>query len=105
MSEDGVRIDIWLWRARFFKTRSLAAKMVCKGRARIARGGAIRRISKPGARVRIGDALTFPANRKIVSLIVKGLGTRRGPASEARTLYAAPEDGENGEEAEHVRGD
>lgn len=94
MSEEAQRIDAWLWQARFYKTRSLATAVVSKGRIRIARDGVVRRISKASATVRPGDELTWPRNGKIVSLEILALGERRGPASEAQTLYRLIETGE-----------
>jgi len=87
MSEASVRIDIWLWRARFMKTRALAAAYVGKGRVRVGDGPQTRRIEKPSAAIRPGDTLTFPLRSRIVSLRVMALGERRGPADEARALY------------------
>lgn len=87
MSDEAQRIDLWLWQARFYKTRSLATAVVTKGRVRIARDGSTRRISKASATIRPGDELTWPRNGKIVSLEILALGERRGPASEAQALY------------------
>ena len=80
---NGQRLDKWLWRARFFKTRTLAAKL-CNG-GHVRSGG--NAISKAHHQVRIGDVLTFAQGRYIRVVKVLALGTRRGPASEARTLY------------------
>jgi len=85
--EDGVRIDIWLWRCRFYKTRNLATTVVSKGRIRVTSNGTTRRISKPSALVRPGDGLTLSLNNRILRLQVLNMGTRRGPADEARALY------------------
>lgn len=87
MIGEAVRIDIWLWRARFLKTRALATAYVNKGRIRIGHGAAIRRVEKPSALVRPGDLLTFPLRSRIVALRIESLGDRRGPAAEARMLY------------------
>ena len=81
--EDGLRLDKWLWQARFFKTRPLAASLAEKGRIRINQVAVI----KAHYRLRPGDVLTFPQGRTIRVVRVLALGTRRGPASEARTLY------------------
>ncbi|MBO6796436.1 RNA-binding S4 domain-containing protein [Maricaulis sp.] len=81
------RIDLWLWHARFYKTRTLATREVGNGRIRLARTGQIRRISKASATLTVEDELTFPRNGKIVRIRVLALSTRRGPASEAQTLY------------------
>ena len=80
----GLRIDKWLWQARFFKTRSLAAKLVQSGKLRI--NGDL--ISKPARNVTAGDVLTFPQELKIRVIEIVELGTRRGPAPEAQTLYS-----------------
>ena len=91
MTEDVCRIDVWLWRARFFKTRSLAARIVEEGGVRLTRGGARSSVDKPSRPVRCGDVLTFAQGRKWVAVKVEALGERRGPAPEARALYRALE--------------
>lgn len=78
-----LRIDKWLWQARFFKTRSLAAKQVSGGHVRV-NGD---RAQKPAQTVGPGDVLTFPQGRIIRVVRVELLGQRRGPAPEAQTLY------------------
>ena len=78
-----IRIDKWLWQARFFKTRSLAAKEVSAGHVRL--NGS--KILKPAQNVAPGDVLTFSQARVIRVVRVEALGTRRGPAPEAQTLY------------------
>ncbi|MCO6382940.1 MAG: RNA-binding S4 domain-containing protein [Vannielia sp.] len=89
MSEAGdsprptLRIDKWLFHARFFKTRSLAAKIVGEGKLRV--DGTP--ISKPSRTVSPGDTLTFPKDTHIRVIRIVALGTRRGPAPEARALY------------------
>lgn len=83
-----LRIDKWLWHARFVKSRALAAELVSEGRFRV--NG--QRIDKPGRAVGPGDVLTFalgPEGRPEVRVVrVLACGTRRGPAPEAATLYA-----------------
>ena len=78
-----LRLDKWLWHARFFKTRSLAAKQVGGGHVRV-NGN---RVSKQAYAIGPGDVLTFPQARTIRVIKVLALGDRRGPASEAQTLY------------------
>ncbi|MFV1493339.1 RNA-binding S4 domain-containing protein [Phaeobacter sp. JH18-32] len=78
-----IRIDKWLWQARFFKTRSLSAKMISAGHLRL-NGN---KIAKPAQNVSLGDVLTFPQGRIIRTVRVEALGTRRGPAPEAQALY------------------
>ncbi|MCC3861594.1 RNA-binding S4 domain-containing protein [Pseudemcibacter aquimaris] len=77
------RIDVWLWHARFYKTRSLATKMVRGGKVRL--NGNVTK--KSSAVVTIGDVLTFTRADQILIAKVLGIGTRRGPAPEAQLLY------------------
>lgn len=78
-----LRVDKWLWHARFFKTRSLAAKVVSAGKLRV--NG--QPISKPAYCVTAQDVLTFPQARDVRVIKVIALGERRGPAPEAQALY------------------
>lgn len=87
MSETGCRIDVWLWRARFAKTRSLAAHMVERGLVRLTHHGVQARLDKAARTVHVGDTLVFALGGRLVDLTVEALGERRGPADEARTLY------------------
>lgn len=80
---DSLRVDKYLWFARFFKTRSLATKRANGGRIRI-NGN---KIKKSSDTVRIGDILTFVQGNEIRVIRVLNLGTRRGPAQEAQSLY------------------
>ncbi|PWE33732.1 RNA-binding protein S4 [Maritimibacter sp. 55A14] len=82
-ARETLRIDKWLWQARFFKTRSLAARVVSAGKLRV--NGT--RVTKPSATVGPGDTLTFPQARRIRVVRVLALGERRGPAPEAQALY------------------
>lgn len=77
-----VRIDKWLWAARFFKTRSLAAQAVAGGRVQL-NGARV----KPAHEVRAGDVLDIRAGGLAWRVEVRVLGTRRGPAEAARALY------------------
>jgi ribosome-associated heat shock protein Hsp15 len=77
------RVDKYLWFTRFFKSRTLAATVVAAGRVRI--NGA--RCEKASAIVKVGDVLTFPAGSLVRVIKVVNGGERRGPASEAQTLY------------------
>ena len=78
-----VRVDKWLWQARFFKTRGLAAGLAGSGRLRINS----EHVVKPAQTVRPGDVLTFPQGDRIRVIRIEALGLRRGPAPEARALY------------------
>ena len=82
MSE-AIRIDRWLWFARFFKSRSLAAKLVQAHKVRVNRVV----VGKASASVKCGDVLTFPQGRWIRVVRIETLGARRGPAPEAQALY------------------
>ena len=77
------RLDKWLWYARFFKSRSLATKFCASGKLRVNQ----QVVRKTHQGLHVGDVLTFPKGRDIRVVRVQGLGARRGPAAEARTLY------------------
>ena len=79
----GIRADKWLWQARFFKTRSLAAGLVTGGHLRVN----ARRVSKAAHMVSPGDVLTFVQARQVRVVRVLATGRRRGPAAEAQALY------------------
>ena len=88
MSEEVCRIDVWLWRARFFKTRGLAARFVEGGKIRRTRaGGGEVRLDKASRTARPGDRLVFVLGERVVDLTIAACGTRRGPADEATALY------------------
>ena len=87
MSVESVRIDIWLWRARFAKTRSLAAALVERGAVRLTHQGRQTRLDKPSRVVHLGDEIVFAREGRITSVRVEALGERRGPPEEARALY------------------
>ena len=92
MSEgETCRADVWLWRARFFKTRALAAAFVEKRRVRLTRTGLETRLDKPARPIRVGDQLVFALGGRVVAIIVLGLGERLGPAEEAQALYSTLE--------------
>ena len=84
MREDRQRIDKWLWFARFAKSRTLAAKLVHSGYVRV--NG--QRIDSAAKAVAVGDVVTLALARTIAVVRVAALGERRGPAPEARLLYA-----------------
>ena len=94
MSEaaDACRIDVWLWRARFCKTRGLAARMVAEGRVLISRGGAATPLDKPSRMVRPGDGLVLTFGDRRAAVRIEALGARRGPAPEARALYSVADE-------------
>jgi ribosome-associated heat shock protein Hsp15 len=77
-----MRIDKWLWAARFFKTRSLATDEINHGRVQIQRHDV-----KPSREIRVGDVITMVQARMPRTVVVKGLSEQRGPASVAQQLY------------------
>jgi ribosome-associated heat shock protein Hsp15 len=79
-----LRLDKWLWQARFFKGRDLAAELIYSGHLRL--NG--QRCTKPGHAVAVGDVLTFPQANQIRVVRILALGQRRGPAPEAQALFA-----------------
>ena len=83
MTEGAIRIDKWLWYARFFKSRTLASRLVSEGHVRVNR----EKVTKTHGAIRPGDVLTFPQGREIRVVKVLECGDRRGPAPEAQALY------------------
>lgn len=81
-----IRIDAWLWAARFFKTRALAKQAVERGRVTVA-GEAC----KPSHTVRVGDALRIVRGEEVSEVEVVGLAGKRGSATVAQSLYRESE--------------
>jgi len=79
----GVRIDLWLWAARFYKTRSLAKQAIEHGKVEVAGQRA-----KASRQVHVGDALVVMRGEERFELDVRGLSDKRGPAQVAQALYA-----------------
>ena len=77
------RLDKWLWQARFFRTRTVAAQTVAEGRVRVNS----QRVRKPATAVGAGDTLTFVQGGRVRVVRVSALAVRRGPAAEAQALY------------------
>ena len=82
-----IRIDKWLWAARFFKTRSLAAEAVTGGKIEINSARA-----RPSRAVRLGDQLSVRRGPYEWTIIVKGTAKNRGPAAKAQLLYEETEE-------------
>jgi ribosome-associated heat shock protein Hsp15 len=82
-----IRLDKWLWAARFFKTRSLAAEAVTGGKVEVNGGRA-----KPSRSVRPGDQLSIRRGPYESTVIVKGVTAHRGPAAQAQLLYEETEE-------------
>lgn len=78
-----VRLDLWLWAARFFRTRSLAKQAIDTGKVDVAGQRA-----KASRTVRVGDAMRIARGDEVFEIVVAGLSEQRGPASVAQTLYA-----------------
>ena len=82
-SETKQRLDKWLWHTRFFKTRTLAAKIVAGGHVKVN----AKRVTKPATPIAPGDVLTFVKGLRVFVIEVVDLPTRRGPATEAMAHY------------------
>ena len=78
-----LRLDKWLWHARFFKSRTLAAQQVSQGGFRVNRA----LVRKSHHAVQAGDVVTFAKGPYVRVIEILALGQRRGPASEAQALY------------------
>ena len=86
----GQRLDKWLWFARIVKTRTLAQTIVSKGQVRVNKA----KVVKPAHEVGPDDVVTLAVHGRVRVVKVLAIGTRRGPASEAQTLFqdiAGPE--------------
>jgi ribosome-associated heat shock protein Hsp15 len=83
MNDERLRLDKWLWHARFVKSRSRAARLCTSAAMRVS-GTLVRRAHHA---LKVGDVLTFPLGPHIRVIKVLALGKRRGPAVEARALY------------------
>lgn len=82
-----MRIDKWLWAARFFKTRSLATEAVAGGRVHVEGARA-----KPARDVRVGETVSVTVGETTTVVVVRALADKRGPASQAALLYDETED-------------
>ena len=97
-SAPGVRLDQWLWAARFYKTRSLAKQAIETGKVE-ANG----QRAKPARLVQVGDAMRIVRSGEAFEVEVRGLSDRRGPASAAQALYAESEASRARREAERAQ--
>lgn len=87
-SHPGVRLDVWLWAARFFKTRSLAKQAIEGGKVELGEGSA-----RPARLLHVGDRVRVARGEERYEIDVLGLSEARGPASVAQRLYAETEAG------------
>ena len=78
-----IRLDTWLWYARFYKSRSLSSKAILSGKVRVNSN----KIIKPASKVKINDVLTINHVNTVRIIQIQSIGARRGPASEAQKLY------------------
>ena len=78
-----IRLDTWLWYARFYKSRSLSSKAILSGKLRVNSN----KIIKPASKVKINDVLTINHINMVRIIQIQSLGSRRGPTSEAQMLY------------------
>jgi ribosome-associated heat shock protein Hsp15 len=93
-----VRLDLWLWAARFYKTRSLAKQAIETGKVDLDGQRA-----KAARSVRIGDALRIARGEEHFEVIVRSLSEKRGPASAAQALYVESETSRANREAARAR--
>lgn len=77
-----MRLDKWLWAARFYKTRSLASEEISKGRVQV--NGVVAKASRE---IKVGDELVLRLHSAPRTIHVLGLSTQRGPATQAQALY------------------
>ena len=87
VEEDRTRIDKWLWAARFYKTRSIAAEAVESGKVLVS-GARV----KPARALKLGDPLEIRTPGAVYVVHIKALSAKRGPAAQAATLYEETEE-------------
>ena len=92
------RLDKWLWAARFYKTRRLAIEACGSGKVKI--GG---QVLKPGRNVNLGEQIAITRDQLVWEIVVTALSIRRGPATEAQTLYRETEESRIAREAEMAK--
>lgn len=92
---DSLRLDIWLYRSRFFKSRGLAANQIKSSKIRVTRNQHTQRVTKPHFQIRAQDRITFMRAGRLFTLDVLGLPKRRGPAKEAQSYYLRLNEGED----------
>ena len=91
---DKLRIDKWLWAARFYKTRSLATDEINKGRIAVND-----QVVKPAREVKVGDSVAMRREGQVRTVLVQALSDVRGPAPKAQLLYAETQDSLQAREA------
>jgi ribosome-associated heat shock protein Hsp15 len=84
MTGERIRIDKWLWHARFYRSRVQAQEAALSGVLRL--NGT--RVQKPSAGVQPGDVVTLPYGRDVLAVRIEAVALRRGPSAEARKLYS-----------------
>jgi len=87
MDMERLRIDKWLWAARFYKTRSLASDEIVKGRVQVNE-----QVAKPSREVKVGDTVVLRQGPVTRTITVLGISQQRGPAPVAQQLYAETAD-------------
>jgi ribosome-associated heat shock protein Hsp15 len=88
MTGERVRIDKWLWHARFYRSRALAQQAAASGLLRL--NGS--RVQRASAGVQPGDIVTLPRGREVIAVRIEAVALRRGPSVEARRLYSVVEE-------------
>ncbi len=92
-----MRIDVWLWAARFFRTRSLARQAIDNGKVDVAGQRA-----KPARLVHVGDVLRLVRGEDTFEIEIRGISDNRGPTATAQGLYSEPEGSRLQREAERA---
>lgn len=82
-THQGQRLDLWLWYARFAKSRTLAQALIARGKVRVNR----ERIAKTSHTIKPGDVVTLSLGPRVRVIAIQALGIRRGPATEAAALF------------------
>jgi len=95
--DESIRLDKWLWAARFFKTRSMASQAVAGGKVHVNDQRA-----KPSRGVHVGDTLRITREESTFVIQVRGLSDKRGPAGAARLLYEESEESIKAREDEQL---
>lgn len=95
---DTVRLDLWLWAARFFKTRTLAKQAIESHKVEVNK-----QTAKPSRALRIGEQLSVRRGEEIFDIEVLQLSEKRGPASVAQTLYRESDESRVRREAEREK--
>lgn len=85
--ENSIRADLWLWHARFAKTRALSASLAASGKVRLTHAGKTTRLDKASRMVHVGDELMFVSDGRMTHVRIVAMAASRGSYEQAKTLY------------------